>query len=89
MDQPQKYIQFLLKKINEEKIFNELWVGLKHQFEFDGKDLSEDIIAGTSKSHRRNLDHLEYQKKISPATLKQLDSETIETIKIYNSLPSI
>jgi|SRR5210317_2237572 len=89
MDYPQKYLRFVLKKIDKEKIFDELWVGLKHEFEFNGKDLSEDIIAERSKSHIRNLDHLEYQKKISPATLKKLAPKTIETIKIYNTLPNI
>ena len=89
MDQPQQYLRFVLKKIDEEKIFDEIWDHFKTEFEFKGTDLSEDIINEKVKSHRRNLDHLEYEKKLLPQTIKRLDSDMIETIKIYNSLSSI
>jgi len=89
MDYPQRYLKFLLKKIDEQKIFDEIWNRFKTEFEFQGTDLSEDIINEKVKSHRRNLDHLEYEKKLLPQTIKRLDSDMIETIKIYNSLSSI
>ena len=89
MDQPQQYLRFILKKIDEEKIFDEIWDHFKTEFEFKGTDLSEDIINEKVKSHRRNLDHLEYEKKLLPQTIKRLNSDMIETIKTYNSLPSI
>ena len=89
MDYPQRYLKFLLKKIDEQKIFDEIWDHFKTEFEFKGTDLSEDIINEKVKSHRRNLDHLEYEKKLLPQTIKRLNSDMIETIKTYNSLPSI
>jgi hypothetical protein len=63
MNNPRGYILFILKKIKCRHLFGKVYGKFKEEFEFKGKDLSNDIINNGVITHKRNLDHKEYLNK--------------------------
>ena len=89
MKTPQKFINLILREINQEDLFDEVWGEFADEFVFNEPDLSDRIINEDLKVHRRNLDHDEYKKKLLPETINNLSSEFAEVIKKYDNIPQI
>jgi hypothetical protein len=86
MKTPQKFINLILREINQEDLFDEVWGEFADEFVFNEPDLSDRIINEDLKVHRRNLDHDEYKKKLLPETINNLSSEFAEVIKKYDNI---
>ncbi len=63
MNNPRGYILFILKKIKCRHLFGKVYGRFKEEFEFNGKDLSDEITNNGVITHKRNLDHKEYLNK--------------------------
>ena len=87
MNNPKGYIRLVLLKINRLDLFDTVYENFKHEFIFDGKDLSDDIVNKGLIEHRRNLDHKEYLNKFNDkCEMFFIDRMMGKVLKIYDNL---
>jgi len=90
MEYPKEYFKIISNRINNPVLLGgqSLTKALNDQFgnEFIKiSDKSDDIIKGLYKGHKRNLDRLEYSKKLKSSTIDNLDLAITNLIKRYNN----
>ena len=90
MNNPKGYIRLVLLKINRLDIFDTIYENFKHEFIFDGKDLSDDIVNKGLIEHKRNLDHKEYLNKFNDkCEIFFIDRMIGEVLKRYDNLEDL
>lgn len=88
MDEPEKFISFILKKINKLDLLEIVYNKFKDEFAFDKPDLSDQIVNEGLISHRRILDRNEYLKKFTKQELEIINSALGDTLYRYNNIKS-
>ena len=83
MSNPQNFLRLILSRVNAEYLFDDIWLALGDEFNFTGKDLSDDIINNNLITHRRNLDHNEYKQKLPADIMTKLDPDVAELVRRY------
>lgn len=89
MNKPERFLLLIAEHCNATHLINDLNKKFLKDFTFNSDDLSEKIVKNKVISHKRNLDHDEYKKKISKSILESLDVKTKEILSIYDSIPSL
>ena len=88
MDQPKKFISFILDKIHRPDLLECVYEQFKDEFIFKDKDLSDDIVNNGVKSHRRTLNHNEYLEKLNESELQVINDIMGDVLKQYNKIVS-
>ena len=83
MDNPREFILLILRRLEAEYLFDDVWQAWGAHFAFNSPDLSDSIINDDLITHRRNLDHDEYKKKLSPDTISSLSPAMADIIYKY------
>lgn len=89
MDNPQEFITYILRKIDALQFFDEVWNEFGGEFTFSKPDLSDEIINNNLITHRRNLDHTEYKKKLPSDILTKLSPDMVGIIGRYEKIISV
>lgn len=88
MDQPKKFMSFILDKINRVDLLENVYEKWKDEFVFNMPDLSDQIVNEGLISHRRILDHNEYLKKFTKQELEIINNVLGDTLHRYNNIKS-
>lgn len=88
MDEPEKFISFILNKINRLDLLEIVYNKFKDEFAFNKLDLSDQIVNEGLISHRRILDHNEYLKKFTKQELEIINNVLGDTLHKYNKIKS-
>lgn len=89
MDNPRKFIALVLSKINKPILLDIIYEKFQHEFIFDGKDQSYDIINNKKIIHKRNLDHKEYLSKLNKEELEKIHKVLSSCIEQYEMIKKL
>ena len=89
MDNPRKFIALVLSKINKPILLDIIYEKFQHEFIFDGKDQSYDIINNEKIIHKRNLDHKEYLSKLNKEELEKIHKVLSSCIEQYEMIKKL
>ena len=88
MDESEKFISFILNKINKPHLLEIVYKKWEDEFVFNIPDLSNQIVNQGLISHRRILDHNEYLKKFTKQELEIINNVFGDTLHKYNNIKS-